>query len=146
MNYILRYTSREQQIVKAWAEWINTYEWSAFCTFTTSNQLSSYRARNKMEKMGAYLRNLYSYNFKMFWVAELHACKSNYHVHALIKIDSPNVDVKDSIAKAWHIVCPPSGYKQHYLVHVHDYEPSKGGHYYISKHLQKDNVDYDLCV
>ena len=98
-----------------------------------------------MERMTADLKNKYS-SFSIFWVAEPYSYKDDYHVHALIKIEEAPLVAKESLTKAWHVVCPPSGYKQQNLVHVQDYEPSKGGHYYISKHLQKDNVDYDLCV
>jgi hypothetical protein len=105
------------------AEWIDTISWSAFCTFTAHLRLSRNEA---MEKMIAYLQDKYS-SFRIFWVAEPHSCKDDYHVHALIKIDEPPVPVKESLTKAWHTVCSPAGYKQHNLVDVKDYEPSRGG-------------------
>ena len=144
MNYAFGYTNREKQLLRGWAEWLDTISWSAFCTFTTHHRLSRNAARKKMEKMTAYLQNKYSSSLRIFWVAEPHSCKDDYHVHALIKIDEPRVPVKESLTKAWHNVCPPAGYKQHNLVDVQDYEPSRGAHCYLAKHLQKDCVDYDM--
>ena len=94
--------------------------------------------------MTHHLKIKYNDNFKIFWVAEPASYKNDYHVHALIKIDESELQIKDSLTQAWHAVSPPSGYRQHNLLDVQKYEPSKGGRYYIAKHIQKDNIDYDI--
>ena len=144
MIYTLGYTSREKQIVQGWAEWLDSIYWTSFCTFTTHYRLTVKTARRKMEKMTTNLIDKYGSNFRIFWIIEPNADKSGSHVHALIKIDEAEISHKQSLTEAWHLVSYPSGNKKHNLVNIQDYEPSRGGHYYVAKHIQRRNVDYGM--
>lgn len=143
MNTHTGYSIRKKQILNGWAECLNSVPWNCFGTFTSYHPLSKNAARVKMERMAENLKDQYSDTFRMFWVAEPFASK-DYHVHALIKLNYPAITAKQIIISAWHKVSPPAGYKKHSLVLVEEYDPTKGGHYYVSKYLQMQNVDYDI--
>ncbi len=137
------YSMREKKLLNGWAECLNSIPWSSFCTFTCYHPLSKNAARVKMERMAENLKDQYSDTFRMFWVAEPFASK-DYHVHSLIQLDCPAIATKQIIINEWHEVSPPVGYKKHNLVLVEEYEPAKGGHIYVAKYLQMQNIDYDI--
>ena len=138
------YTEKGKGILRAWGHFLNETPWTCFCTFTTHYKLKKKRARKVMEQMTAQLLEKYTNSFRIFWVAEPHADKQDFHVHALIKIDATVVTPKQSLTEAWHKVCYPSGYRKTNLVDVQDYEAARGGQYYVAKYLQKEEVDYDI--
>lgn len=138
------YSIREKQLLNGWGELIDTINWTVFCTFTTNYRLTKNSARVKMTNLSEYLSGKHQVSFRIFWVAEPFAGKDNYHIHALIKIDVPDNHHKQSLTEAWHQVSHPAGYKKHNLVAVEKYQPTKGARYYVAKHLQKGNVDYDI--
>lgn len=144
MNYALGYSKAEKQVLNSWAEWLDSIDWTAFCTFTTHYRLSKDSARKKMEKMSAYLLDKYSNSFRIFWVAEPHSDKSDFHVHALIKIDASEVSQKELLTEAWRKVSYPSGNVKHNIIDVQNYEPTRGAQYYVAKHIQKVNIDYGM--
>ena len=144
MNYILGYSVPEKVLLNAWAKWLDSIDWTAFCTFTTHYRLSKDSARKKMEKMSAYLLDKYSSSFRIFWVAEPHADKSDFHVHALIKIEETEVSQKQSLTDAWRKVSYPSGNNKHNIIDIQNYDPARGARCYVAKHIQKPNVDYGM--
>ncbi len=137
------YSKREKQVLNGWGEYLDSIPWSSFNTFTSYFPLSKNAVRLKMQRMSENLKYHYSDTFRIFWVAEPFASK-DYHVHSLIKLDYPFVTAKQIIINEWHKVCPPAGYKKHNHVLIEEYEPTKGGHIYVSKYLQMQNIDYDI--
>lgn len=97
-----------------------------------------------MEALQEYLVNLYGPEIRMFWVTEPFRDNNSCHVHALIKIPGSPEGLETSILTAWHKVAPPAGYKKHSLTSISQYEPGRGGHYYVAKYLQSDKVDWDI--
>ncbi len=144
MSFYKGYSNNEKTVLREWGNWLNEIPWTCFCTFTTHYKLTKDAARIKMVKMTAQLLQKYSNSFRIFWVAEPHADKQDFHIHALIKIDETVVTPKQSLTEAWYKVSCPAGYKKHNLVDVQDYEPARGGQYYVAKYLQKEEVDYDI--
>jgi hypothetical protein len=132
-------------MLQDYAEWLNTKNWSAFCTFTSHRRITIKSARRKMRELADYLISEYGKEFMMFWVAEPFQDKLSYHIHALIKLDQSVQHIKTSILHAWHLVAKPEGHKKHNLAAVEEYDPSKGGNYYVSKYLNREeDVDYDI--
>lgn len=137
------YSKREKQVLNGWGEYLDSIPWTSFCTFTSYYRLSKTGTRVKMENLAKNLKSKSTGTFRLFWVAEPFA-NLDYHVHSLIKMDYPAITSKQIIINAWHQVNPPAGYKMHNLADVQEYLPNKGAHYYVSKYLQIDNVDYDF--
>ncbi len=138
------YTTRERVNVNAYADWLNSEPWSAFCTFTTSTGLSLKKARRTMETFKEVLTAKHASITKIFWVAEPFRDRRDYHVHALVQLAPSEVLASELITSAWHEVCKPSGYKMYNRIMVQEYIKDLGAHYYISKNLRSAAVDYDL--
>jgi len=139
-----KYSSADKALLNGWVSLLETIEWTSFCTFTTYYRLSQKNARIKMETMTEHLRRKHGKEVQIFWVAEPFASKNNFHIHALIKTPGKVCNTKQAITEAWHTISPPAGFGKPNLLTVEKFEPSRGARAYVAKHIQKDNVDYDL--
>ncbi len=137
------YSKPEKQLLNAWGDFLDSIDWTSFGTFTSYYSLSKNGARLKMERMTEILKPEQPDIFRMFWVAEAFVSKE-YHIHALIKLDHPPIAASAIIINAWHKVCPPAGYKMHNRVLVEEYDQTKGGRFYLAKHINSPNVEYGI--
>jgi hypothetical protein len=139
----VRNLSLEKQTIHAYADFLDQQDWSVFCTFTTWNRLSWFKARKLMErlqetitkKQGGVLPTI-------FFVSEPSSIINDYHVHALVKVEGDGERAVSLVKEAWKVVCPPSGDKKYNRSDVQTYVTGKGGNYYMIKHLNKKTVDY----
>jgi hypothetical protein len=143
MGYKEKYPKCDYLLLQAWAHYLETTPWSAWCTFTYHIPINANSARKKMEQLFTIFRVKYGPESKMFFVAERFR-EGSYHTHALIKIDEAQAQLKRSILSAWHEVATPGGYKKYSRADIQVYQSGGGAHYYISKHLQRDNVEYGM--
>jgi hypothetical protein len=139
----MSYTVNESQVIDAWAGYLDI-DWSVFATFTTLYRTTRNSARNKMNHLFEILSLKYGSATSMFWVAEPFKDRHRFHMHALIKIKEQEDLITSSILKAWHQVSRPSGRSTGKLAYIEKYDKTKGGRFYIAKHLNKANVDFDL--
>lgn len=138
----------KNQIV-AFANFINTFEWQFFCTFTTPYSLSLASSRRSMDKLKNYLDNQFT-GSKVFWFAEEFDVKEGYHIHALIQLEKCDQNSLDknitALKKAWKILS--RGDRKSILnTHIVQYDKDKGGNFYVSKYINRPNInDYDLLL
>lgn len=78
--------SNVQQIdLPAYADWLNTIDWTFFCTFTTRYELTLKSARRLMERYHEGLK-IYAGECKLFWVAEKYEMKDGFHTHGMLSL------------------------------------------------------------
>jgi hypothetical protein len=133
-----------KSLQEAYGNWLNTINWTHFVTLTSYYPLKPYAARMKMQRFGEYLRYILKDDFNLFWVVEQCYDKGGVHIHALLRINNPPIAPKSLIVHAWHKEAKPAGYGKHNLVHIQDYDPSKGGNYYVVKYIGNPDADHDI--
>lgn len=140
----MKYRTSEEnyQLIKGWAQFLDSHTWTTFTTFTTHFELSADAARRKIEEFFEILE-LMKLEPVIFWVAEPFYNRSDYHIHALIKLNPTITPPAKIITTTWLKVCKPGGHKMHNKVHSVDYDPKRGARYYVAKHLTKNHIDHD---
>jgi len=131
-------------IIDAYGNWLNTFDWDYYCTFTTRYQLSLKSARRYMPKLQCLLSHGQEIPPIIFWVAEPFDAKYGCHLHALVLIENKSSKTKTSIKNAWQVVSKGKGAKEYNNTTIKKYDPTKGGHFYVSKYLHKNSSDYDF--
>lgn len=127
-------------------EYLNALPWKAFCTFTTDYQLSYYRAQKLADNMHKSLENLTKRGVTMFWVAEPHADFFRYHIHMLIEADIEFSTLDPYIKQCWSKVSRFRGMQQQNRCHVKEYDSTKEGGCYVTKHLDKHYVNWHFLL
>jgi hypothetical protein len=138
------YNSNDTRLLQEWGKLLDRMNWSAFCTFTPPYRVTPQSARRKMINLHTVLSLKHGPETRMFWVAEPFADRNMYHMHALIKIRVVDALIERSIEGVWHSISRPKGIESGKLGLIEKYQPRLGASYYLAKHLNKDNVDYDL--
>lgn len=136
--------NRKQSLVNAYGNWLNSLSWNYYCTFTTRYQMTTKSARRSMQRLHEHLSKYYSYNSKIFWVAEPFDTKYGCHIHALIEVENINHLTRRDLKDAWQIVSKGKGLKEYNNTTIKLYDPQKGGNFYLSKYLQRHGIDYDV--
>ena len=131
-------------LIAVYGNWLNSEQWDYYCTFTTRYQLTLKAARRSMEKLHSLISMKYGFAPKLFWVAEPFDTKYGCHVHALIEVHNKLLTNKTDIRNAWQVVSKGKGLKEYNNTTIKDYDNLKGGHFYLSKYLQRSNADYDI--
>ena len=138
------YNSNDTKLLREWGKFLDRMNWSAFCTFSPPYRVTPSSARRKMSNLHKALSLTYGPTTRMFWVTEPFADRHRYHMHALIKIKVVDALVERSIEGVWHSISRPKGFDSGNLGLIERYQPHLGASYYLAKHLNKDNIDYDL--
>lgn len=126
-----------------YGDWLNTFQWHYYCTFTTRYQLSKPAARRSMARLQEVLYQQYMDKPTIFWVAEPFDTRYGCHLHALLHIKGKVPQTITHIKNAWQIVSKGKGLKEYNNTTIKEYDPKLGGHYYVSKYLFKPYSDYD---
>ena len=130
----------------SYGNWLNTMPWDYYCTFTTRYQLSKPAARRSMARLQDIIKRQYMDIPEIFWVAEPFDSKYGCHLHALVKITGKTPQTITHLKNAWQIASKGRGLKEYNNTTIKDYDPQKGGHFYVAKYLQRHNADYDFYL
>lgn len=136
--------SRCKSLINDYGIWLNSYHWDYYCTFTTRYQLSKNAARTMMGKMCLQMKEKHNIEPVIFWVAEPFDTKYGCHLHALVNIANKAIITKIDLKNIWQVVSRGKGKKEYNNTTIKDYDPLMGGHFYISKYLQRPGLEYDL--
>jgi hypothetical protein len=141
---------RLQAVNESYAEWLGSFEWDYFCTFTTPYNLTLKSARRLMEKFHTDLKAGGSSPF--FWVAEPFDVKEGYHTHALLKV--PECYQFIHLVQLWQVASGCRNMKRenekgekvkvHARVEYRKYNPKLGARHYVGKYMMKSGADYDF--
>jgi hypothetical protein len=136
------------KVQNAFGEWLQSYTWTHWATFTTPYTLTLPSARRLMQRFGEMRVSPAPGSKKvvkrLFWAAEPFDCKEGYHTHALVEIDE-GMPYK-AVLNAYQIA---SGNKKisktkWSRVQMSAYNPQKAAAFYLSKYISKKLADYDL--
>jgi hypothetical protein len=134
--------SCKQKKGKEWAKWIDTLEWSYYCTFTTRYSLSVNSARRSMERLFQKIRAKFP-GLRMLWAAEPNASRSGCHIHALVYSIEESKKLKWVLSRSWQIV---SGKNQDSYCIVEPFFKGRGGPEYMTKYFEHPKSEYDLLI
>jgi len=135
-----------------YANYLQTFNWDFFATFTTRYSLTLPSARRVMERLHSRAANKYG-GIRLFWVAEPFDCKDGYHTHALVFLKDrllkeipvkPEVDFT-CLKQSWDIVSKSSPVDTNWTT-LKRYDPELGACGYVGKYILKKNSDYDLLL
>lgn len=118
----------KQDVKTVWGDWLNSWSWSYWTTFTTQYDLSLPSARRMSEKIGKYA--LDGDDTYMFWAAEEFDVKDGQHIHALLKTNLTWDQVRRFGLKRGRC-------------YIETYDPKLGAGHYVSKYISKRMTDYD---
>ena len=136
--------NRKKTLVAAYGNWLNSLTWNYYCTFTTRYQMTTKSARRSMQRFHEHLSTHYNCKPVIFWVAEPFDTKYGCHLHALIEVENTFSVTKKHLRDAWQVVSKGKGLKEYNNTTIKNYDPVKGGHFYFSKYLQREGIDYDI--
>lgn len=122
-------------VTPEYSNYLDSIEWTHWCTFTTRYDLSMKSARRMSETIFNHLGNkndLFARIDKMFWVAEPFDVKDGFHIHALVQTNLDSKEIYEWTKKRYgrSLVLP--------------YEKEKGAHSYVAKYITKSLSDYDI--
>ena len=141
----------KQQQATDMANFLQTQEWSRFCTFTTPYELTLPSVRRLCGRFHdrATKRVFRGKAPRLFWVAEKFQAKDGYHTHALLYYDK-EIFGNDLLAELDDCYQVVSAAKQNgntkFRVQFTNYDKRKAAGKYCSKYLLKKYSDYDLLV
>ena len=75
--------SRKRDAWSAYSQWLSSFEWTWFATFTTPYELTMKSARRLIERTVDQWRKI-DPTCRVFWVAEKFELKDGFHLHALV--------------------------------------------------------------
>ncbi len=131
-------------MVESYGDWLESYDWNFYCTFTTDYTLSVTSARTRMELLTANLKRHLG-NVSIYWVSEPFDTKYGCHTHALIKVPEHLVQNGPSyIERNWHKLTRVKKFRGYNKTHIQPYIKGRGAHYYLGKYLHRHNADFDF--
>jgi len=146
--------------------WLNGYQWTWFCTFTTRREMTLKSARRVMERYHNLVKTL-NKGATLFWVAEPHELKDGYHLHGLLMCNEWNPKKRHKVHRStspednqikelylqnqflnakdsWHKVNGLTGKDS--WVTLKKYDAKIGAVGYCSKYILKERSDWDILV
>lgn len=129
-------------ITDHYADWLSSFEWTHYATFTTGYEMTLNTARRLME---AYHSNVKKAgNTPFFWVAERFEVKDGFHTHALIKV--PQAWHYSHLIQIWQKVTGGARENKWHRIDLQKYDAQLGARHYLSKYLTKGNSDFDFLI
>jgi len=141
--------SKEPDIVKCWANFLNQRDWQLWTTLTTGHELTLAGARRSINKLADTLKR-HNYPSEIFWVAEPFDIKEGFHIHSLISFVNLNRDDDNSAAyqtliSQWRQITHDENarvFSERYKDEAH----GGGANHYVGKYMMKYKCDYDFLA
>jgi hypothetical protein len=141
----------------AFTTWLDSLEWSFWCTGTTAYPMSMLAARLQMTRYFSRIKRLHSTAFntkgiqpRMFWVAEPFDTRQGFHTHFLLY--ASNDFTYSEYKKEWGLSAGKGKsiledfewtQKSHRFL-IQKYQKGLGADAYCTKYIQKKLSDYDI--
>lgn len=119
--------------IVALAGFLDTIEFTHFCTFTTRKPISLNSTRRIAEKVAKYIDA--GEASTMFWAAEEFDVRDGFHFHALLRTPYNQLDVWN-----WYF----ERYGRCQLINNTEPDRQLAASYYCSKYVTKKLTDYDM--
>lgn len=136
----------QASLIAEYGQFLDTFRWKLFSTFTTDYTLREKQARNLVGRLHRAIENKIQVPLTTFWVAEKFRGGNDYHLHALfqaeVEVGSMIYSVKDAWKKVSHIRGIPTqnNYK------IDPYVAEKGATYYLCKSIIWKDPIYDFIL
>ena len=118
-----------------YSKFLDSFEWTHWCTFTTKYELSLKSARRLAESIYDRFPDQSQPGInQIFWAAEPFDVRAGTHIHALIH----TYDSKEKL-REW-------ANKRYGRAQILDYNKQLGAHSYCAKYITKYLSDYDIRV
>jgi hypothetical protein len=134
----------KQTLITEWGNFLETYHWQYYNTFTTKSPMSAEYARNSMTQLFKKLQKEFN-PVVMFWVAEPFDTEYGYHTHALLNLNTVATKKTETVIKrSWESVigCKPNKFYTRTL--ITPYIRNLGANFYLGKYLHKHSCDHDF--
>jgi hypothetical protein len=154
-----RNTIMENEIEKqGYIDWLDTYEWSFWCTLTTPYQLTQKSGRRRVEAFHKMLKNLSNGQCILFFVLEPFGLKEGFHIHCLIQLPESFHEPHNfqNIIDTWQIcvgtykhIMNDKGERireQHSRIDLKKYKKDISASGYCTKYIMKGDSDYDILI
>ena len=128
------YTSK-QTLTREWGNWLGEKPWDFFTTVTYMYYINAKRNYRIMTAMEQRLKERVP-GYKMFWVMERSHSGNQTHNHLLLR--------GEGIEKEVNLFLKEKGLVDKRFVKHLEYKADLGAHYYITKYISSDNVEYNL--
>jgi len=142
-----RKIEKGHNLVIEYGNWLNTYEWTFYCTFTTRYSQSQSSARRAMERLYNNLNRRFP-KMRIFWCTEPFDLKEGCHNHALIYLPYFGTNglekCKSKVLYAWQVVTKANLDLKCAFTHILPYDKNAGGNFYSAKQSNRKNSDYDM--
>jgi hypothetical protein len=133
-----------------YGDWLQNFEWTYWCTFTTRYTLSLPSARRLMWRMFDMRASASKSSPKiiqdMFWAAEPFDTREGQHTHALVKI-VPHLPISTKMfCDIYQVAAGNVDIRkdQWHRVQVQKYNKRLGASHYCGKYITKTLSDYDF--
>jgi hypothetical protein len=121
----------EEAMPRQIAEFLRRYPWSYFCTLTTRGRRGAAFLRKKFERWTRYVGGAARRRIHWFMVLE-RGVLGRLHLHALI--GGADAAAAATLERLWH-----EGQSR-----ISRYDPQRGAAYYVSKHINRADGDWDI--
>jgi hypothetical protein len=131
MKYrLLREVGKRTEIVTAIGNWLSTFPWRWFATFTFQKDISPFVAEKRFIRFMSSLDK----NAIYFYVIEPHDFRYCPHIHCLI--GGANRIKRKAISKQWA--------KKYGISKILSYKKSKNAKYYLCKYIPEGKVEWNF--
>jgi len=140
-------------VKQGYMDWLDTQDWSFWCTGTTPYTLTLKSARRLAERYYDILDRTMNRNVSMtmFWIAEPFDLKEGQHLHWLMKME-PELPYADMYS-LWQQATGTKNVSTHRKkgrnwsrIQIERYKEGKGASGYCSKYIMKAHADYDILT
>jgi len=137
--YSVAPTARDHYI-----NFIDTLDWSAWCTGTTKYELTLKGSRRLMERYASIIKRTLNGNcqLRIFWVSEPFEAKDGMHVHFLLDL-RPELRYTD-LYKLWQVATGAKKKGEWHRMEAEKFLKSRGAAAYCTKYVFKKQADFDL--
>lgn len=146
----------DELIKQAYIDWLDSMEWSFWCTLTTPYELTVKSARRAILRYHAILSRISNKRCRIFFVLEPFGIKEGMHIHCLISMPDKyhEPDYYQQMVDSWQLCT--GRYKrvkdergcwveqQKARIDLKRYRKDIKATGYCSKYMMKDDIDYDL--
>ena len=137
-------TKLRRKVQSTYGEWLNSYQWSYFCTFTTRYSLTLPSARRLMYRFWDMDDLKRTGACQMFWCAEPFDSREGYHTHGLLLADQ--ILTKNDLGNIYQVAAGNTEISKDnwHRLQLTKYNPKLGASHYCGKYITKYLADYDF--
>jgi len=123
------------------ANWLKTFPWDLWATYTFEDSFSQKAARGAYERHHDRMQSKFEETIPVFWVMEPNPGSEYVHIHSLLGCVSNVPMSAKRMSKDWTV------HKNHGHTEFEQYKRGKGVNYYLTKYIIQNKfheADWDV--